>query len=200
MVEEKLNKLDDVSRSVDRIAHDVENLKSKVFAPRVDISESIKALHVSMDERKKRIAMLRAKREFLEKALPPGFYQSNYADLKMIGVSSIDSLFSKVKIDDKGIEEESTLVRERPQSSEGENHDEKNIESGLEEVKTLGSNAPTILDFKDFNYNNCSLVECIALLQSMLNSPNAYEQNKAFTRHIVEVLMKALEDKLELEV
>ena len=65
-IEEKLNKIDDLSRSVDRISHDVENLKMKIFVPKVD--ESIKALYVSMDESKKRTAMLRAKREFLEKA------------------------------------------------------------------------------------------------------------------------------------
>ena len=34
----------------------------------------------------------------------------------------------------------------------------------------------------------------------MLNSPNAYGQNKAFTKHIVEAMMKALEEKLELEI
>ena len=32
------------------------------------------------------------------------------------------------------------------------------------------------------------------------NSPHAYEQNKAFTKHIVDAMMKALEEKLELEV
>ena len=53
---------------------------------------------------------------------------------------------------------------------------------------------------KDFNYDRCSLIECISLLQSMINSPNAYEQNKAFTKHIVEAMMKAHEEKLELEV
>ena len=37
----------------------------KIFVPKVD--ESIKALYVSIDEIKKRIAMLRARREFLEK-------------------------------------------------------------------------------------------------------------------------------------
>ena len=63
-IEEKLNKIDDLSRSVDRIAHDVENLKMKTFVPKVD--ESIKALYVSMDESKKRTSMLRGKREFLE--------------------------------------------------------------------------------------------------------------------------------------
>ena len=37
----------------------------KFFVPKVE--ESIKALYVSMDESKKRTAMIRAKREFLEK-------------------------------------------------------------------------------------------------------------------------------------
>ena len=60
-----MNKIDDLSRSVDRISHDVENLKMKICVPKFE--ESIKAIYVSMDESKKRTAMLRAKREFLEK-------------------------------------------------------------------------------------------------------------------------------------
>ena len=67
-----MNKIDDLSRSVDRIAHDVENLKLKIFVPKVD--ESIKAIYVSMDESKKRTAMLRAEREFLEKAFSSDFF------------------------------------------------------------------------------------------------------------------------------
>src|SRR3989337_2555008 len=118
----------------------------------------------------------------------------------MIGVSSIDSLFSKVKNDEKGTGEESTLGRRCPNISEGENLVEKIDKSEFGEVKTLASDAPTILDYKDFNYDSCSLIDCISLLQSMLNSPNAYEQNKAFTKHIVEAMMKALEEKLELEI
>ena len=47
---------------------------------------------------------------------------------------------------------------------------------------------------------NCSLVDCICLFQSMINLPHAYEQNKACTKHIVDALMKALEENLELEV
>ena len=65
-MEEKLNKIDDLSRSVDRISHDVENLKMKISVPKVE--ETIKALYVCMDESKQRTAMLRARREFLEKA------------------------------------------------------------------------------------------------------------------------------------
>ena len=53
---------------------------------------------------------------------------------------------------------------------------------------------------KDFNYDSCSLIDCISLLQSMINSPHAYEQNKALTKHIVDAMMKGLEEKLELEV
>ena len=55
-----------MSRSIDRISHDVENLKMKIFVPK---AESIKALYVSMDESKKRTTMLRARRESLEKSV-----------------------------------------------------------------------------------------------------------------------------------
>ena len=59
---------------------------------------------------------------------------------------------------------------------------------------------PTILDYKEFNYDSCSLVDCISFLQSMINSPHAYEQNEDFTKHIVDAMMKVVEEKLELEV
>ena len=77
---------------------------------------------------------------------------------------------------------------------------QKLVKSGIEEVKTLHSNKHTILDFKGFNYDNCYLIDCISLLQSVLNSPHAYNQNKAFTKHIVDALMQSHEEKLELEV
>jgi len=83
---------------------------------------------------------------------------------------------------------------------EGENLVEKIDESGFGEVKTLTSDAPTLLDYKDFNYDSCSLVDCISLLQSIINSPHAYEQDKASTKHIVDAMIKAFEEKLELEV
>ena len=85
-----------------------------------------------MDESKKRTAILRAKREILEKAFTSDFFRKSDENLKMIGVSSIDSLFSKIKIDEKGTGEESTLVRRRPDNSEGENLIEKIDKSGFE--------------------------------------------------------------------
>ncbi len=56
------------------------------------------------------------------------------------------------------------------------------------------------MDFKEFNYENCSLIDCISLLQSVLSSPRAYSQNEAFTKHIVDALMQSYEEKHELEV
>ena len=100
------------------------------FVPKVD--ESIKALYVSIDESKKRTAMLRAKREFLEKTFSSDYFRKSDEDLKMIGVSSIDSLFSKVNIYEKGTGQGSTLSRRRPNISEGENLVEKLMKVGLE--------------------------------------------------------------------
>ena len=52
----------------------------------------------------------------------------------MIGVSSIDSLFSKINIDEKGTGEESTLARRHPDNSECETLVEK-IEVGFKRSK-----------------------------------------------------------------
>ena len=38
------------------------------------------------------------------------------------------------------------------------------------------------------------------MLQSVVNSPHAYSQNKAFTKHIVDALMQSFDEKLNLEV
>ena len=52
MSKEKLNRVDELARNMDRIAHDVENLKTKILPPKHDINESIKAIYVSINERK----------------------------------------------------------------------------------------------------------------------------------------------------
>ena len=57
--------------------------------------------------------------------------------------------------------------------------DDEIDKKGIERNKNLDIAKPTILDLKEFNYKNCSLIDCISLLQSVLNSPHAYSQNKA---------------------
>ena len=51
-----------------------------------------------------------------------------------------------IKIDEKRNEEESTLARRSPDNSGGENLVEKIDKSGFEEVKTLTSDVPNLLD------------------------------------------------------
>ena len=177
---------------------------TKILPPNKDeMPKSLKAIQVTIDYNTKIIAMLRARREREERKAELHYLANNDEEVKTIGVSPIESLFRNIKHvenNNKGTGEESTLIKRSPNYSEGDKLDAKNDKSGFGEVKTLGSVTPTILDFKEFNYDICYITECISLLQSMVNSPNTYDQNKAFTKHIVEALIKANEEKLELEV
>src|SRR4051812_40692490 len=92
------------------------------------------------------------------------------------------------------------LPRRRSKNSEYLDLDEEIGKRGIERNKNLDVAKPTILGYKEFNYESCSLIDCISLLQSVLNSPHAYSQNKAFTEHIVDALMQSYEEKLELIV
>ena len=85
----------------------------------------------------------------------------------MIDVTPIESLFSNVNLDKDGTGDESTLFKRRPNDSEFLDLDAKIDKSGIGEVKTLSSNEPTLLDFKEFNYDNFSLIDCISLSQPM---------------------------------
>ena len=97
-----MNKIDDLSRSVDRISHDVEKLKMNIFVPKVE--ESIKALYVSMDESMKRTAMLRARREFLEKVFSSNCFHKSDENLKMIVFLLFIPCLVKLRLMKKGLE------------------------------------------------------------------------------------------------
>ena len=129
-------------------------------------------------------------------AAKPDCYENKDEDLKVIDVSPIKSLFCNMNLDNDGTGDESTLVKRSPNDSEFLDLDAKFGKSGIGEVKTLHNNEPTFTDFKEFNYDNCSLIDCISLLQSVLNSPHAYDQNKAFTKHISDALMQSYEENL----
>ena len=72
----------------------------------------------------------------------------------MIDVTPIKSLFSNMNLDKDGTGDESTLVKRHPNDLEFLDLDAKIGKSGIKEVKTLHSNEPTILDFKEFSYDN----------------------------------------------
>ena len=60
LVEEKLLKIDDLARNMDRISLGVDSLKLRSIPPKHDINESLKAIRIFIDECKERTAKMRA--------------------------------------------------------------------------------------------------------------------------------------------
>ena len=94
LIEEKLLKFDELARNMDIISLDVDSLKLRSIPPKHDINESLKAMRISIDECKERIARLRAMKDCFVKACSSSFNENNDEDLKVIDASPIRSLFS----------------------------------------------------------------------------------------------------------
>ena len=73
-------------------------------------------------------------------------------------MSPIKSLFSNINLDKDGTGYESTLVKRHPNDSEVLDLDAKFGKSGIEEVKTLHSNEPTILHTKKFRIGSGNII------------------------------------------
>ena len=131
-------------------------------------------------------------------AKPEKLRENNDEDLKVINASPIRSMFCNMNFDDYGSDDKSTLPRRRPKNSESLDLNVKFGKSEIGESSTFNNIEPTISDFKEFDYDNFSLKGCISLLQSVVNSPHAYSQKKAFTKHIVDALMQSYDEKLNL--
>ena len=110
MIEEKLSKIDELARNVDRISLDVDSLKLRYIPPKHDINESLKSMRISIDECKERTARLRAKKDCFVKTCSSSFHENNDEDLKVIDVSPIRSLFCNMNLENNGTEDESTFL------------------------------------------------------------------------------------------
>ena len=93
LLEEKLLKVDELARNVDRISLDVDYLKLRSIPPKHDINEYLKAMRISIYECKERTARMRAKKDLFVKACSSSFHDNNDEDLKVIDVTPIKSLF-----------------------------------------------------------------------------------------------------------
>ena len=118
LLEEKLLKVDELARNIDRISLDVDSLKLRSIPPKHDINESLKAMRISIGECKERTARMRAKKDCFVKACSTSFHEDNDEDLKVIDVTPIKYLFSHMNLDKDGTGDESTLVKRRPNDSE----------------------------------------------------------------------------------
>ena len=93
LLEEKLLKVDDLARNIDRLSLDVDSLKLRPSPPKHDINESLKAMRISIDEYKERTARMRAKKDYFVKVCSSSFRENNDEDLKVIDASPIRSMF-----------------------------------------------------------------------------------------------------------
>ena len=139
MLEEKLLKVDDLARNVDRISLEIDYLKLRSSPPKHDINEFLRAMRISVDECKERTARFRAKKDCFIKACSSSFHENNDEDLKVIDVSPIRSMFCNMNLYNYGTDDESTLPRRRPKNSESLDLDAKFGKSGIGEVRTLNS-------------------------------------------------------------
>src|SRR4051812_18980407 len=94
----------------------------------------------------------------------PNSYENQDEDIKVIDVSPIKSLFCNMNLDET--EYDLPLPRRRSKNSEYLDLYDEIDESGIERNKNLDVAKLTILDLKEFNYESCSLIDCISLLQS----------------------------------
>ena len=93
MVEEKLLKIDDLARNVDRTLLEIDSLKIRSCPPKHDINEFLKVRRISIDECKERTARMRAKQEWFVKVCSSISHENNDEDLKVIDVTPIESFF-----------------------------------------------------------------------------------------------------------
>ena len=89
LLEEKLPKIDELARNMDRIYLDADSLKLRSIPPKHDINESLKAMRISIDECKERTARMRAKKDCFVKVCSSSFDENKDEDLKVIDVTPI---------------------------------------------------------------------------------------------------------------
>ena len=118
MIEEKLLKIDELARIVDRISLDVDSLKLRSIPPKHDINESLKAMRISIYECKERTARMRAKKDAFIRACSSSCYGNKDEDIKVIDVSPIKSLFCNMNLDNDGTEYYPPLPRRHSKNSE----------------------------------------------------------------------------------
>ena len=84
LLEEKMLKVDDLARNIDRVSLDVDSLKVRSSPPKHDIDESLKSMIISIDECKEITARMCVKEDCFVKACSSSFNENNDEDLKKL--------------------------------------------------------------------------------------------------------------------
>ena len=115
LLEEKLPKIDELARNVQRISLDVDSLKFRSIPPKHHINESLKAMRISIDECKERTPRMCAEKDCFVRACSSNFHDINDEDLKVIDVSPIKYLFCNMNRGNNGTGDESNFSEKASQ-------------------------------------------------------------------------------------
>src|SRR4051812_26991346 len=181
-VEEKLDKLDNLSSKVDNLAHEVELLKIRTSPLEERKVTPMNAIQVQINENIRMLAKLKERwaREMEEedriKSLP------THHTLATIQI----------------VEDTQSLSTQRTPGPIGPtNGDAMTIETTKQ--VSLKDTTTTLLDGSELDFDNCTLTEVIDFLHKMSRDPRTSTLNLAFTEHITNALIKAREEKLRVE-
>ena len=94
LLEEKLLKVDDLARNIDKLSLDVGSLKLRSTPHKHDINKSLKAMRISIDECKERTARLRAKKDCFVKVCSSSFHEIIMKILKLLMCLLLDLCFA----------------------------------------------------------------------------------------------------------
>ena len=94
MIEEKLLKIDDLARNVDRNSLEIDSLKLRSIPRKHHINESLKAMRISIDECKERTTRTRAMKDAFIKVYSSNSYENQDEDLKVIECPLLNLCFA----------------------------------------------------------------------------------------------------------
>src|SRR3954471_692951 len=191
-VEEKLDKLDNLSSKVDNLAHEVELLKIRTSPLEERKVTPMNAIQVQINENIRMMAKLKERwaREKDEedriKSLPTYHTVATIKvveDVQTVSTHHTPSPTGPIN----GDATTSTIDEETPM----------NIEA-FKQV-SLNDITTSLIDSSDIDFENCTLSEVIGFLHKMSRDPHTSTLNLAFTEHITNALIKVREDKLRVE-
>src|ERR1041385_9101499 len=191
-VEEKLDKLDNLSSKVDNLAHEVDLLKIRTSPLEERKATLMNAIQVQINENIRMMAKLKERwaREKEEedgmKSLPTHHTVSTIQVVEYIQTLSTQCTPSPIG-PINGDAMTSIVEEEIPMTIEA-----------TQQV-SLKDTTTTLLDSSDLDFDNCTLSEVIRFLHKMSRDPYTSTLNLAFTEHITNALIKAREEKLRVE-
>jgi hypothetical protein len=184
-IEEKLGKIDILASKVDSLALDVELLKLKVLPNDVKESKTLNAIQVRIDENVRMLAELHAWWEREDEIA---------GNMKVCTITTSIKVVSNARNPLTLIAVEKTPTPCAKKSKTAKTFSTKSAEF----FWSMEDNSST--SFNDFDVDGCNISEVILFLQKLALSPNASSMNIAFTKHIMNALMKIREEKLKQKV